>query len=104
MKNLLPALWPENYPYSVLESFMSQRPVIATNLGGLVEMVEHLETGLVVRPNNINELANKIVWAIEHPKKVNLMGKSAQKKVIFLCNSESHYKQLMNIYGKIINS
>jgi len=100
---VMPSLWPENFPYSILESFMRQKPVIASNIGGLPELIENQITGLLAKPHNANDLAKKIEWAIEHPKKIRQIGKTGQLKIIVLCNPEKHYRELINIYEKIKN-
>jgi len=55
--SLAPSEWYENQPFAVLEAFAAGRPVIATRLGGLAEIVRHEVTGLSVSPNSPDELA-----------------------------------------------
>lgn len=45
---VVPSECHENLPYSVLESFAAGKPVIASNVGGLPEVVDHESTGLIV--------------------------------------------------------
>ena len=98
---VVPSLWPEDYPYSVLESYLSQKPVIGSCVGGLTEMIEHELTGLLFRTGNMNELARKIEQAIASPRKIGKMGKAGQLKAVVTNNHEKHYRQLIDIYERI---
>ena len=56
----------DNAPNVILESIASQRPVIATNVGGIPEIVEATRGGVLVRPENDNEMSLAMVrgWSI----------------------------------------
>ena len=100
----VPSLWPENFPYSVLESFALRKPVLAANIGGLTEMIDNGKTGLFFEPGDENNLAEKILWAVNHSDKIKLMGENAQKEVLKKYNSEGHYEKLIKIYERIKNN
>ena len=53
---VLSSSW-EGLPNSVMEAMASRRPVVATDVGGVSELVEHEETGLLVESNNPDGLA-----------------------------------------------
>jgi glycosyltransferase involved in cell wall biosynthesis len=53
---------------AVLEAMALSRPVVATNVGGIPEMVEHERTGLLVAPHDVDGLASAIVrMLVDHP-------------------------------------
>lgn len=51
----------------VYSSFALNTPVIATNVGGLPEMIEDGKTGIIVPPNNIEALASSIIYSLRNP-------------------------------------
>ena len=55
---VLPSEWYENAPVSVLEAYALGRPVIGTRIGGIPELIRHDETGVLVEPGNVEELAD----------------------------------------------
>ena len=57
---VLPSVWPDPCPTTVLEAMASGRPVITTSTGGMVDMVVHGESGLLVPPGRERELADAI--------------------------------------------
>jgi glycosyltransferase involved in cell wall biosynthesis len=61
---VLPSIWYENQPFSILEAFASGKPVIASDLGGMTELVAHRERGLLVKPGDPAALADALRWAV----------------------------------------
>jgi glycogen(starch) synthase len=54
---VLPSIWPDPCPTTVLEAMASGRPVVTTTTGGIVDMVEDGESGLLVLPGDEYKLA-----------------------------------------------
>src|SRR5690606_3930660 len=54
---VVPSEWYENAPLSVLEAYALAKPVVASRLGGLPELVEHGETGWLFEAGSADELA-----------------------------------------------
>jgi glycosyltransferase involved in cell wall biosynthesis len=57
---IVPSRWYENSPLVILEAFSVGLPVIATNLGGMAEMIEHEKSGLLFELNNAADLRAQI--------------------------------------------
>jgi glycosyltransferase involved in cell wall biosynthesis len=62
---VLPSIWYENSPNVILEAFERKTPVIASNLGGMAELVIHGKDGLLFESSNPFDLASKISLLIE---------------------------------------
>ena len=58
----------------VYSSFALNTPVIATNVGGLPEMIDDGETGLIVPPKDVNSLASSILSYLDNPELLQKMG------------------------------
>jgi glycosyltransferase involved in cell wall biosynthesis len=60
-----PSEWHENFPYSALEAQAAGKAVVATNVGGLPEMIVDGKTGLLVPPGEPNAFAGAMrrLWA-----------------------------------------
>lgn len=99
---ILPSLWYENMPYSILESFAYGKPVIASRIGGIPEIINDGENGTLFEPGNVDELSKKIKKLWENPKLVVRMGRKARSLVKLRYNSEKHYKKLISVYEKAI--
>ena len=100
---VLPSECYENFPYSILEAFASGKPVVGSRIGGIPELVIDGETGLLFEPGNVNDLAEKMQWMIDHTKERQEMGQRARELVEREYNPELHYKRLMKVYKMALN-
>lgn len=57
---VLPSIWYENMPLVILEAYSHARPVIATNLGGMPEIVINKKTGILFEVGSVTELTEAI--------------------------------------------
>lgn len=98
---IVPSLWYENQPYSILEAFASGKPVIASDLGGMKELVANNERGLLVPPGQVNALANAMSWIVQHPLDARRMGEGAYAYASAEHTPERHYERLLRIYREV---
>jgi len=101
---VLASIWPDNLPFSILESLSLAKPVLAAKVGGIPELIKDKKTGILFKLNNQKDLTDKIIWAINHKKEIRQMGKNAQKQALEKYNSEKHYKKIIKIYERIQNN
>ena len=99
---IFPSVWYESMPMTIIESFACGKPVIASNLGAMAELIENGKTGLFFEPGNVDDLVKKILWAKNNPEKMKEMGLNARKEFEEKYTPEKNYKILMNIYEKVI--
>jgi len=97
---VFPSIWYECMPMSIIEAFANGKPVIASKLGALEEIVKDGETGLLFEPNNTIDLESKLKWALTHRKEIDQMGKNARKEFELKYTKETNYPILMNIYDQ----
>lgn len=64
---VVPSLWYENAPLVIQEAFTAETPVIATNLGGMAEMVSNEMNGLLFERGNTDDLARQLQRLINEP-------------------------------------
>ena len=99
---VVPSCWYENQPYSILESYSQKRPVIASNIGGIPEIVEHGKTGLLFTPGNTAEMTEKILQLWNNPSKTVALGKCACKYAEMKFAPDLHYQRLFRVYTKAV--
>jgi glycosyltransferase involved in cell wall biosynthesis len=71
----------EGMPNAVLEAMAARRPVVATRVGGIPEVVSEGETGVLVPPADPPALARAIVGLLADPKRRTVMGEAAWHRV-----------------------
>lgn len=99
---VIPSEWFEGFPMVLLEAFACGKPVIASNIGSLGEIVRDGETGLLFEPGNSSDLRNKLKCFIEKPERVQEMGLKARQEYQDNFTPERNYYMLMNIYNEAI--
>lgn len=100
---VVPSLWLENMPYTVLESYVFGKPVVASDIGGIPEIVKDKKTGLLFNPGGNNDLKDKILCLWNDKTLVKSMGVNARGYVRKEFDSEDHYRKIMDVYKKAIN-
>jgi glycosyltransferase involved in cell wall biosynthesis len=97
---VLPSLW-EGLPLSLLEAMAAGKPVIATPVGGVPEIIEDGINGLLVSPRSPNDLAEAIITLLQNPKKAKSMGDAGRKKVDEY-SVEAMVQKTENLYRQLI--
>ena len=99
---VVPSIWYENCPYSVIETLCTGKPVIGANIGGIPELVKDNENGFIYQYDDINELAEKMKILFEDDKLVKKFSKQAKEIAKEQYSKENYYKRIMNIYDKVL--
>ena len=73
--------WAEGFPNAVLEAMCAARPVVATRVGGIPEVMRDGEHGLLVAPERPAELASALEKIITHPLAGHVMGLRGRQHV-----------------------
>ena len=64
---VVPSVWIENAPFIIREAFAAGLPVLASDLGGMAEMVDHGRNGLLFAPGNPVALSEQILRLLNEP-------------------------------------
>lgn len=94
--------WYENYPMVVLEAMALGKPVLASNLGGLKEMIEENKTGWFFEAGNIKDLRLKIKTHFNEVENIERLGRNARLAVEHKNCSSIYYKKLIDSYNKVL--
>jgi glycosyltransferase involved in cell wall biosynthesis len=101
---ILPSIWYENSPRTLIEAFGCGLAVIASRLGALAELIDDGRTGMLVEPNSPADLARAMRWAEEHPNEMRAMGERARTEFETHYTPERNYDRLVAIYDAAIES
>jgi glycosyltransferase involved in cell wall biosynthesis len=94
---VLPSL-SEGLPLSILEAMAAGKPVIATNVGGVSEVIEDRRTGFIVPPKDPEALANRILRVLTDQAVAEGLGTAGKKKVERDFSLETMTKQYEALY------
>lgn len=88
----------ETFGLTLVESFAHGRPVVASRIGGMTEVVDDGETGFTVPPGDAEALRERLLWMVNNRDSALEMGRAARRAVERRFSPESHYEKIMAIY------
>lgn len=88
----------EGLPYALMEAMHAGLPAVATSVGGIPDLVEHGQDGLLVAPRDPGGLAKAVVELAREVEKRKLMGGSAEAKISAGFLPEHMVSQTVEVY------
>jgi glycosyltransferase involved in cell wall biosynthesis len=98
-----PSTWYENMPNVIIESMAYGKPVLGSNIGSIPELIEDSVDGMLFKPGDSDDLAEKIKYLLNNQAKICEMGKRAREKAEQKYNQEIHYQKLMGIFERVLH-
>lgn len=92
----------ENLSNAIMESLACGTPVVAFNIGGNPDMIDHKQNGYLAVPYEPSDLASGIDWVINSPEYRSLCN-NAREKVVREFESSKVAKQYMELYSRILS-
>ena len=99
---VIPSIWYENCPYSIIETLEIGKPIIASEIGGIPEIVENEKNGLLYRYDSVDDLADKINELYYNQEKINKMKEESKNKFKMEHTEDVYYQKIMKIYKNAI--
>jgi len=99
---VVPSLWYEVFGLVALEAMACGTPVIASDIGGLPEVVQDGVTGRLFPAGDVMTLRQHIVDLVEDPARAHELGQAGRDRVETEHNPALHYDRIMNAYRDIM--
>lgn len=97
---VVPSIWYENCPYSILETLAIGKPIIGSNMGGIPELVNDNKNGFIY--STVEELTDRMNTLFEDKKLVEKFGKESKNLAKKNYDREVYYKKIEKIYKDVI--
>lgn len=91
----------EGQPLTIMEAQAASLPVVATNVGGIGELVTHRQTGLLVPSHNPNQLAKSLLYVL---KNKNSFGENGFEKIKKFNDWDTIAQKTKNIYLSLVKT
>ena len=98
-----PSEWYEGLPFSVMESMAASKPVVASRLGGLAELVDEGVTGLLVTPRDPAALAEAMHVLWTDTRRSSQMGNAAWRYARENFSLEQQALQVVALYDRLLS-
>jgi glycosyltransferase involved in cell wall biosynthesis len=94
-------MW-ENFPLVALEALARGRPVVATSIGGIPDIVDDGESGYLVPIGAPDRLAQQLRVVLEDPELQSQMGSVGRARVLERFTPERHVERLLAVYAAVL--
>lgn len=98
---VMPALWFENLPNTLVESLACGTPVVASNIGSLAVSIEDGVDGLLARPGDAADLADKLERLLGDPQLQARLSDSARLSALQKFSPTVHVERLLRLFGSV---
>lgn len=88
----------EGLSITAIEAMFAKKAIVASNVGGLPELIEHEKTGLLFEKGNFKEAAQRVIKIIESPQLALDLGEKAYHKAIKHFSVEQMCDQTTSVY------
>lgn len=102
--SVVPSIEPEPFGLVATEAMLSYKPLIASDHGGLSEIVVHNETGFLFEPRNQTELESKIEQLLQQPDLRKKFGENGFKRVSEKFSTASYVNGIEKAYWETVRS
>ncbi|MFZ5516460.1 MAG: glycosyltransferase family 4 protein [Candidatus Zhuqueibacterota bacterium] len=92
----------DNSPLVVYEAYAMGKPVIGSIMGGIPELIDNRETGLLFQAGDSDELADRIDFLLSYPQLLNEYGRNARTKAEREFSPEVHYQKILTKYQRLL--
>lgn len=91
----------DGMPNALLEAMACGKPVLATPVGGALDVIEDGKNGMLANVNDANDLAEKILGLLESPEKRAALGKNARESILNRFTPEKELQANLEVYRTI---
>jgi glycosyltransferase involved in cell wall biosynthesis len=91
----------EGCPNVLLEAMLAKRPIVATTVGAIPEIIRDSIEGILVPPYSIDHIVGAIIELIEKPQLRVRLGQAAYDRVITCCNLEREKEAWLECYDRV---
>ena len=97
----MPSKW-EGFGLSAVEAMAAALPVICSRTDGLIDVIDHEQNGLLVTPNDLNELILAVKFLINNPAKRSRLARAAQQKAFQTYSRNTMIDNYARFYHKLL--
>jgi glycosyltransferase involved in cell wall biosynthesis len=99
---VLPSTKSDGVPQSLVQALAMRKPVIASAVGGIPEVVQHQHTGMLVPPNNPGALAAAVIQVLQDPKQAGRWAEAGGELVDTCFTLEHMIDRTAEVYTAVL--
>lgn len=92
----------EGLPISIIEAMRARMPIIASDVGGVNELVQDDVNGFLIPRGNISELVEKLKYILDHKELIKYMGEASRKIYEEEYTADRMNQKILSVYNEVI--
>ena len=97
-----PATLPDAFPRVLLEGSAQKALIVASQIGGVGEIIQDGATGLLVQPGDPKNLANSLINILNDPLKSQTMREAAYRRVTEKFSIDNNVSEIQHLYEEVM--
>ncbi len=94
----------EGFGRVLIEAMAAAKPVVATDSGGIPEIVVHGETGFLVPVRDVDAISEAVIYLLGHPEQAQAMGLAGRRRVEAMFTMEAHARAVETVFDEVLKS
>lgn len=99
---VLPSIWYDNCPYSVLETLAQGKTILGSNIAGIPELIKDKYSGLIFQFDNVDDLKNKMQLLFNDDELIKKLQINARRQAIDEFDKNIYYNKILKIYHNLL--
>ncbi len=100
---IFPSLWYEGLPFTIIESFATGTPVLASRLGSMEELIQNAFNGYHFEPSSEDIKRKVMQYAQADQETQRNLQAGARKTYLDKYHPDTHYKSILAIYNSVVS-
>jgi glycosyltransferase involved in cell wall biosynthesis len=92
----------DSFGIVLLEAWLHGKPVIGARAGGIPDVIDEGQTGLLVSYGDVSALSKAISWLLDHPEEAEQMGSQGREMTLQRWTWDAVYKKVRAVYKQIL--
>lgn len=94
--------WYEGFARVLMEAALSRKPIVATDVSGVSDLIKDSQSGYIVEVNNPEQLADRIERLLDNPELALQMGIRGYERAIEICNFYENLTKLIKTWKSVL--
>jgi glycosyltransferase involved in cell wall biosynthesis len=88
----------DGIPVSLMEAMAMEIPVVSTHISGIPELIEHMQSGILVPPKDSQALAEAFITLIKNHKLRSNLGKAGRRRIVDEFEQDKNLHRLIRLF------
>lgn len=94
----------DNLPNTLVEAIACGTPCVAFKIGGIPDIIEHQQNGYLAHPYQVEDLAQGMIWVLEHPDRHQKLCDRARQKAEQEFSLEAQAQRYLSLFHQVIDA